>query len=324
MLGSDLLDMFTGLVILPSFLDPKHQRNFIKWALCDQARSPNPTNLDTHYYLPSSGLWNTYLAALNDNSIDQTVQPRIPDVSDSVSSGPRQLVNNAPATTSNFYDQSPKLEASPSQNSKPIPCTNLIYKLRWTNIGWFYHWGTKQYDFARGKAQVDPSLRNLCRQAVSAVDWSDVFSSDSGDWGETGEDWSSWHDTYEPDAGIVNFYQTKDTLMAHVDRSEVCATSPLVSISLGNATVFLIGGLTRDTEPTGIILRSGDVLIMSGPACRRAYHSVPRILNGTLPTHLLEDDEDENWEPYAQFMSTTRININVRQVFPRGFDPDIA
>ena len=53
----------------------------------------------------------------------------------------------------------------------------------------------------------------------------------------------------EPDAGIVNFYQNKvrcadmivrptlihadsqDTLMAHVDRSEVCATSPLVSVS---------------------------------------------------------------------------------------------
>lgn len=35
----------------------------------------------------------------------------------------------------------------------------------------------------------------------------------------------------EPDAGIINFYQEKDTLMAHVDRSEICATSPLVSIS---------------------------------------------------------------------------------------------
>lgn len=35
----------------------------------------------------------------------------------------------------------------------------------------------------------------------------------------------------EPDAGIVNFYQTKDSLMGHVDRSEICATSPLVSIS---------------------------------------------------------------------------------------------
>lgn len=57
------------------------------------------------------------------------------------------------------------------------------------------------------------------------------------------------HDVFsiEPDAGIVNFYQTKvidspcchacfadrvqDTLMAHVDRSEVCSTTPLVSIS---------------------------------------------------------------------------------------------
>jgi len=35
----------------------------------------------------------------------------------------------------------------------------------------------------------------------------------------------------EPDAGIVNFYQTRDTLMGHVDHSEICATSPLVSIS---------------------------------------------------------------------------------------------
>ena len=92
----------------------------------------------------------------------------------------------------------------------------------------------------------------------------------------------------EPDAGIINYYQEKDTLMAHVDRSEVCATSPLVSISyarnqrvsistyhdsrLGCAAIFLAGGQTRDTEPVPILLRSGDVLIMSGPACRRVYH----------------------------------------------------
>lgn len=42
--------------------------------------------------------------------------------------------------------------------------------------------------------------------------------------------------------------------------------------SLGNAAVFLIGGLTRDSEPVPILLRSGDVVIMSGPDCRRAYH----------------------------------------------------
>jgi alkylated DNA repair protein alkB family protein 1 len=32
--------------------------------------------------------------------------------------------------------------------------------------------------------------------------------------------WQSWADDYEPDTGIVNYYQSKDTLMAHVDRSE--------------------------------------------------------------------------------------------------------
>lgn len=112
--------------------------------------------------------------------------------------------------------------------------------------------------------------------------------------------------------------------MAHVDRSEVCATSPLVSISLGNAAIFLIGGVTRETEPLPILLQSGDVVIMSGPTCRRAYHGVPRILEGTLPRHLTESEDHENqieWEPYKEYMRTTRININMRQVFPKGFDP---
>ena len=83
---------------------------------------------------------------------------------------------------------------------------------------------------------------------------------------------------------------SQDTLCGHVDRSEVCATSPLVSISyvswfliffgsrlmelasLGNAAIFLIGGLTRSIQPVSILLRSGDIIVMSGPGCRRAYH----------------------------------------------------
>jgi alkylated DNA repair protein alkB family protein 1 len=108
--------------------------------------------------------------------------------------------------------------------------------------------------------------------------------------------------------------------MAHVDRSEICATSPLVSISLGNAAIFLIGGPTREVEPVPILLRSGDVVILSGPVCRRAYHGVPRILEMSLPPHL-KGDHDGEWAPYDQYMRTTRININVRQVFPKGFDP---
>lgn len=105
-----------------------------------------------------------------------------------------------------------------------------------------------------------------------------------------------------------------------------CGSYQAFFLSLGNAAVFLIGGLTRDTEPITILLRSGDIAIMSGPACRRAYHAVPRILEGSLPPHLkaasLADDiQRKEWEPYEEYLRTTRINVNVRQVFPKGFDP---
>jgi len=113
--------------------------------------------------------------------------------------------------------------------------------------------------------------------------------------------------------------------------------------SLGNAAIFLIGGLTRDVEPVPILLRSGDVVIMSGPACRRAYHGpskpvpyllslpyltfsgVPRVLENTLPAHFeSHNSQDEDWAYYEEYLRNTRININVRQVFPKGFEPDSA
>ncbi|KAJ7582799.1 hypothetical protein C8J56DRAFT_1005720 [Mycena floridula] len=316
-----ILSNIPGLVILPSFLSSETQKQLCKWSLVDQARAPNPTNLDVHYILPEEGLWNAHL-----HSPELVIQPRCPADSDSIATekpGPRKLVNNMPATLDNFqtfYDTS-KPEPAPSSTAAATPAHRLIPKLRWANIGWLYHWGTKQYDFTKGKGYINPHLRDICQSAVAAVDWEQVFDSDESDWGESGPDWKTWSETYEPDAGIVNFYQTKDTLMGHVDRSEVCATSPLVSISLGNSAIFLIGGLTRDIEPTPILLRSGDVAIMSGPACRRAYHGVPRILENTLPAHLSTNEGDDEWNKYAAFLQTTRININVRQVFPKGFDP---
>lgn len=112
---------------------------------------------------------------------------------------------------------------------------------------------------------------------------------------------------------------------------------------LGNAAIFLIGGLTRETEPVPILLRSGDLVIMSGPACRRAYHGtwlttervsgsclsiiakgVPRILENTLPPHMSYVENEPDWPAFKTYMESTRININVRQVFPKGFDPGLA
>ncbi|KAI0792875.1 hypothetical protein C8Q75DRAFT_791959 [Abortiporus biennis] len=317
-----MFDHVPGLVLLPGFISPKDQKTLVRWSLREHAKQPNETNLDAHYLIPEEGLWNLY-----SRQSEEKIQPRAatlnPDAIPEGQSGPRQLISNEPASKENYTEllTAAKPPPVPSLTVKPTSPSDLIPKLRWANIGWYYHWGTKQYDFTRGKIDVNEGLKEVCREAVSFVPWRELFENDKSDWGDEINDWRIWNETYEPDAGIVNFYQTKDTLMAHVDRSEVCATSPLVSISLGCAAVFLIGGHTRDVEPTPILLRSGDVVIMSGPQCRRVYHGVPRILENTLPSHLEEPGED--WDLFAQYLQTTRVNINVRQVFPKGFDPVI-
>ena len=96
----------------------------------------------------------------------------------------------------------------------------------------------------------------------------------------------------------------------------------LIPCSLGHACVFLLGGPTRDTPPLPIILRSGDILVLSGDA-RRAFHGVPRIIENSLPDYL------NQWDPLAEdlgvgdaldqqlardFIQTARINVNARQV----------
>lgn len=48
---------------------------------------------------------------------------------------------------------------------------------------------------------------------------------------------------------------------------------------------------------------------------------VPRILEDTMPPHFDPAAEDEGWTPYAEYLRTTRINVNVRQVFPKDFTP---
>jgi alkylated DNA repair protein alkB family protein 1 len=232
----------------------------IRWSLGEHARHPNETNLDAHYFLPPSGLWSTYL-----HSPETIIQPCAASLMTSPlpdASGPRRLVSNTPASPATFslLKSTPRLPPVPSIHAQPLSAAELIPRLRWANIGWSYHWGTKLYDFTREVQPVGEPFRKVCIEVVRSINWHDVFGSPDAEsldgWGDDGPDWQAWEETYgqypkrsccariiricgyhsscalvEPDAGIVNFYQTKDTLMGHVDRSEICATSPLVSIS---------------------------------------------------------------------------------------------
>jgi len=104
---------------------------------------------------------------------------------------------------------------------------------------------------------------------------------------------------------------------AHVDDAEEDMSKPIISVSFGNTIVFMIGGRTRSTPPVALFVRSGDVVIMSGES-RFCYHSVPRMIDNTVPKSLLvqehDDDDAEDWQQYSEYISNARINMNCRQV----------
>jgi len=88
------------------------------------------------------------------------------------------------------------------------------------------------------------------------------------------------------DTCIMNYYDADAKMGVHQDKDEspetIAAGIPIVSVSLGDAARFVIGGLSRKEPLSPVILRSGDVLVMGGPS-RLRYHGVTRILAGTAP-----------------------------------------
>jgi DNA alkylation damage repair protein AlkB len=89
-----------------------------------------------------------------------------------------------------------------------------------------------------------------------------------------------------PDLCIMNYYTADAKLGVHQDKDErpetIAAGIPIVSVSLGDAARFVVGGLSRKDPTNPMILRSGDVLVMGGPS-RLRYHGVNRIQPGTAP-----------------------------------------
>jgi DNA alkylation damage repair protein AlkB len=90
----------------------------------------------------------------------------------------------------------------------------------------------------------------------------------------------------QPDLCIVNYYSAEARMGVHQDKDErpetIAAGIPIVSVSLGDAARFVIGGQTRREPTRPLVLRSGDVLVMGGPS-RLRFHGVTRIVTGTAP-----------------------------------------
>lgn len=318
-----------GLLLIPDAIDHVTQRRLIRNCLRNATRRPNLNNLDTHYHLPEEGLWHHFESVRTRRCADVIVRPILHGASTLhiTTKHSRSLITDPAITADTSIDvlSAVKPLPVPSTTVKPESASDLLYKLRWTNLGLMYHWDTKSYRFQEvfqnGMDSIIPvpsDLAHLSKLLLDAIPQHLVPHH---------QDWSS----FKPESGIINFYQLKNALMGHVDQSELVEDQPLVSFSFGHSAVFLIGGTTRDERPTALYLRSGDALIMSG-SCRRVYHGVPRVVEGTLPSYLSDpQDWDEmeqanaskedlkDWRIFAEYLSTTRINVNIRQVFPEGY-----
>jgi len=104
-----------------------------------------------------------------------------------------------------------------------------------------------------------------------------------------------------PEACLVNYYVGGAKMGLHQDKDEDDFAAPVVSVSLGDSAIFLIGGLTRKDPTHALELRSGDVVVLGGDD-RLAYHGIDRILPGTS----------------ALLPEGGRLNLTLRRVTKRG------
>lgn len=83
-----------------------------------------------------------------------------------------------------------------------------------------------------------------------------------------------------PEACLINLYRDTAKMGLHQDRDEADFTAPVVSVSLGDETMFRLGGTSRKGSTRSFKLSSGDVLVLGGEA-RLAFHGIDRVFAGT-------------------------------------------
>ncbi|KAJ0405681.1 hypothetical protein ATCC90586_004484 [Pythium insidiosum] len=128
-----------------------------------------------------------------------------------------------------------------------------LSKLHWGAAGYHYDWTARKYH-AGNFSRVPPRLEELGATCAAACG-----------------------QTLRAEAVIVNFYKKSSTMGGHQDDVEYTMDHPVVSLSLGSRCVFLKGARTKDQTPLAVLLRSGDIAILSG-ASRLSFHGVAKIL----------------------------------------------
>ena len=165
-------------------------------------------------------------------------------------------------------------------------------RLHWASLGYHYNWTGRTYADTE-YSTFPPALATLSTRFSASVSLS-----------------------LSPSAAIVNYYSLQSSMLAHVDDAEMSLLPPIVSLSLGQSAIFLLGAETKTVQPTAVWLRSGDVMVMGGRS-RRCYHGVPRVVKDKV-WHTVAGAEagEETGAMFRvrEYLSSHRINVNIRQV----------
>ncbi|XP_058818592.1 nucleic acid dioxygenase ALKBH1 [Topomyia yanbarensis] len=276
-----------GLLFISNPFTKRAQRYWIRRSLCDYPQTPNRTNIPNSVF---------------------------------------EKYSDGHETQFDWWNVAQSIE-EPTERNK------FLKSLRWTTLGYHYDWTNKVYDDA-ARAEFPADLASMCHHFAAVLGFQQ----------------------FHPQAAIVNYYPVGSTLAGHTDHSERNLEAPLFSFSFGQPAVFLIGGPSKDERPDALLLRSGDVIVMTR-ASRLCYHAVPRVFpdSAELVQQLWAEEQEQQegqsslggpevqtivcssspisttavWNDcrstgssqrhhFVDYISNSRININIRQVLNEG------
>ncbi|OBZ83272.1 Alpha-ketoglutarate-dependent dioxygenase alkB, partial [Choanephora cucurbitarum] len=179
-----------GLIIIPNAFSPKAQRQLVKQCLSIYPQPPNTSNLDTHYIIPSTGLWPLYKAQeegvltpndpgffvpkkeVQSETSDTYVDSEEEEDVKSKAHQAKDLGPKAPPTACSDDFKPVMKEEKPDPLPAPgvplLPPNELVRKLRWVTLGYQYHWPTKTYHLDR-QYPFPEDVSELTKAVVTAI-----------------------------------------------------------------------------------------------------------------------------------------------------------
>ncbi|XP_057776969.1 alpha-ketoglutarate-dependent dioxygenase alkB [Salvia miltiorrhiza] len=280
------LESRPGFYFIPDALNIEEQCQWIRESLTSFPQPPNRTNHNAVY-----GHIEDLFVSANERRVLVEVE-RLPD--DACS---ELIAMQSDVCTPRYKFIEEHNESHSKDVGKSVPASVLLRKLRWSTLGLQFDWSKRSYNISLPHKKIPDALCQLAkRMAAPAMPCGEEFL---------------------PEAAIVNYFGIGDMLGGHLDDMEKDWSKPIVSMSLGCKAIFLLGGKSREDTPIAMFLRSGDAVLMAGEA-RECFHGVPRIFtdaeNAEI-SHLESQFTQEDGHSYLNYIRTSRININIRQVF---------